>query len=118
MKIAQAVPMVTLAQRTPGVGKSSGHKMHSAYLHECVIFVDVTAVVGAGVLDIKLQESWVDEDAKYVDSGVALAGVGVGIHFLEPLAGDHGKGLYYRLVYEVKTANVTFQAQMARREEQ
>jgi hypothetical protein len=118
MKVSQVVPMVSQANRAPGVGKSSGHKMHSSVLEENVIYVDIPAVVGAGVLDIKLQESWVDEDAKYVDSGVAVAGVGVGIHFLEPMSGTHGRGLYYRVVYEVKVANVTFGAFMVRREEQ
>ena len=115
MTLRAVQPMLPTQQRGVGTGQSNGYRLDAFIPEHSQVYVHVTAI-GGGTLDIKLQDSWEDTEAKYSNTGDQSLGIAAdGITRIPPAA---VKGKYLRAFYEVKTAAVTFGVFFVKKEEQ
>lgn len=99
-------PLVPVASRLVGVGVSNGINVSALELEQSQVYVEIIDKGAAGVLDVKLQDGWVNEAGKFTGTGDEALGLNAnGITRIPP---DAVRGKYFRIVYEVKTNAIVF----------
>ena len=114
MALKSVNPLLKQEQRGVGTGVSNGIKIDALVPEHSQVYVDIIDKGVGGVLDVKLEDSWVDVPNKYTPTGDEALGLNAnGITRIPP---DTVRGKYFRISYEVKTNAITFAVYLVKKE--